>query len=160
MIRRFKFEGHVAEELDLVPIAVRQKLDRVGIKIDLPQWKALGRGERLAICHLPANLEEECEAIRLFIREAVVRQTGAEPRVLSEAECRQAETPDQPPAVLMERADQLGFAIGNEDWSTFDADERYVLVKLGAGPRPSHQFEAALQEICTTKAKPPARAKS
>lgn len=160
MIRRFKFEGDIAEQLDLVPIAVRRKLDRVGIKIGLEQWKALGRGERLAICHLPANLEEECEAIRVFIREAVMRQTGAEPRVLSEAERRQAEAPEEPPPLLVERAREFGFAISNEDWSKFDADERYVLAKLGAGPHPSHQFEAALQEICTTRARPTARARS
>jgi hypothetical protein len=32
-------------------MAVRRKLDRLGIKIGLEQWELLGRGERLMICH-------------------------------------------------------------------------------------------------------------
>jgi len=49
MIRKFKFEDEMHESLQCVPMAVRRKLDRVGLKVGLEQWKALDRGERLAI---------------------------------------------------------------------------------------------------------------
>src|SRR5260370_39217288 len=85
MMREFKFEDEMHTTLACVPMAVRRKLDRVGVKIGLEQWKALGRGERLAICHLPVDRHEEREALRLFINEAVRRARGEEPRTLGEA---------------------------------------------------------------------------
>src|SRR5277367_3217666 len=91
-VRRFNFEAEVYESLSCVPMAVRRKLDRAGVKVGLKQWQALGRGERLAICHLPAASDEEVEALHLFIREAVARG-GTEPTTLSAADRAGAEPP-------------------------------------------------------------------
>src|SRR5580704_2243 len=93
MMREFKFEDEMHTTLACVPMAVRRKLDRVGVKIGLEQWKALGRGERLAICHLPVERHEEREALTLFINEAVRRVCGEEPRALSEAQRAVADPP-------------------------------------------------------------------
>ncbi|WP_422300852.1 nitrate reductase associated protein, partial [Candidatus Binatus sp.] len=41
MIRKFKFEDEMHESLQCVPMAVRRKLDHVGLKIGLEQWKSL-----------------------------------------------------------------------------------------------------------------------
>jgi len=49
MIREFQFEDEMHTTLACVPMAVRRKLDRIGVKVGLEQWKALGRGERVAI---------------------------------------------------------------------------------------------------------------
>jgi len=147
VIRRFKFDQDVYETLDLVPMAVRRKLDRIGVKIGLEQWQALGRGERLAICHLPANLEEECEAMRLFVREAAMRATGVEAKMLPEAERDAAEPPDEPPARLIERAREAGFVLDDTSWSKLDPDARYALMKMGAGKKVSENFAAALEEF-------------
>ena len=81
MIRKFKFEDEMHESLQCVPMAVRRKLDRVGLKIGLEQWKSLDRGERLAICHLPVDSAEECDGLSVFIREAMQRRFGVEPKV-------------------------------------------------------------------------------
>ena len=80
MIRKFKFEDEMHESLQCVPMAVRRKLDRVGLKIGLEQWKSLDRGERLAICHFPVDSAEECDALGVFIREAMKRRFGVEPK--------------------------------------------------------------------------------
>ena len=80
MIRKFKFEDEMHESLQCVPMAVRRKLDRVGLKIGLEQWKSLDHGERLAICHLPVDSSEELNALGVFIREAMKRRLGVEPK--------------------------------------------------------------------------------
>ncbi len=97
MMREFKFEDDMHTTLACVPMAVRRKLDRVGVKVGLEQWKALGRGERLAICHLPVERHEEREALRLFINEAVLRVCGEEPRTLAEAQRAVADPPSKLP---------------------------------------------------------------
>jgi len=147
VIRHFKFEHEIYETLDLVPMAVRRKLDHIGIKIGLEQWRALSRGERLVVCHLPVNLEEECEAMRVFLREAVKRVTGAEPQMLPEAERAVADPPDQRPILLIERAQAVGFVLDDTSWSKLDADARYALMKMGTGKTVSPNFTAALQEF-------------
>ncbi|MGA7872903.1 MAG: nitrate reductase associated protein, partial [Candidatus Binatus sp.] len=98
MIRKFKFEEAMHESLQCVPMAVRRKLDRVGLKIGLEQWKSLGGGERLAICHFPIDSAEECDGLGLFIREAIKRRFGVEPKSLTDAQRASAEPPASPPA--------------------------------------------------------------
>ncbi len=156
MIRRFKFESQIYESLECVPMAVRRKLDRIGLKIGLEQWQALGRGERLAVCHLPANLEEECETMRIFVREAVKQRSGVEPRLLPESEREAAEPPVEPPARLIERGHSVGFALTPTTWNKLDPDARYALMKLGAGEAVSRNFAAALEEFLGPLGEPPA----
>ena len=59
MSRKFKFEAEIYESLNCLLMAARKKLDAVGIKLHLAQWEQLGRGERLMICHAPADSEED-----------------------------------------------------------------------------------------------------
>lgn len=146
VIRRFKFEGDIAESLECVPMSVRRKLDTIGLKISLKQWQALPRSDRLAICHLPANLEEEREALSMFIRDAVSR-VGGSANPLSQEDRDQAEPPAAPPADLVERSANLGFTLTPAVWSRLDSDERYALTKLGSGNKPSHNLSAALKEM-------------
>jgi hypothetical protein len=147
MIREFKFEDEMHTTLACVPMAVRRKLDRVGVKIGLEQWKALARGERLAICHLPVERHDEREALRLFINEAVRRVCGEEPRSLAEAQRAVADPPVRLPAQLAERARAAGVMLDQAAWERLDADERYALIKLGGGAEVSHNLAAALAEF-------------
>ena len=72
MIRKFAFEADIYESLNCLPMAARRKLDALGIKVHLVQWEQFGRGERLMICHAPADTEEERSALRAYIEEVAV----------------------------------------------------------------------------------------
>ena len=147
MIRRFKFEDEVHHSLACVPMAVRRKLDRVGVKVSLEQWQALARHERLAICHLPVASSEECEALRTFLEESVRARTGAATKPLPPEAMRAAEPPAAPPKLLSERARAAGVTVDQAAWDRLDQDERYALIKLGGGDAPGHNFVAALREL-------------
>jgi len=147
MIRKFKFEDEMHESLQCVPMAVRRKLDRVGLKIGLEQWKSLGRGERLAICHLPVDSAEECDALGVFIREAMTRQFGVEPKSLTDAQRASAEPPASAPDRVVMQARAAGFDLSAAVWSQLDADERFALLKMGDAEKPSHNLGAALKEF-------------
>lgn len=147
MIRKFKFEDEMHESLQCVPMAVRRKLDRVGLKVGLESWKSLDRGERLAICHLPTNSPDECDALAVFIREAMLRRFGIEPKSLTETQRAGAEPPSTPPETLVTRAHEAGFNLNDTVWSRLDGDERFALIKMGADSKPSHNLGAALKEF-------------
>jgi hypothetical protein len=147
MIRKFKFEDEMHESLQCVPMAVRRKLDRVGLKIGLEQWKSLDRGERLAICHFPVDSTEESDALSVFIREAMKRRFGVEPKTLTEAQRASAEPPASPPARVVSHARSQGFDLNSAMWSRLDSDERFALMKMGDAETPSHNLAAALKEF-------------
>jgi hypothetical protein len=147
MIRKFRFEDEMHESLQCVPMAVRRKLDRVGLKIGLEQWKSLDRGERLAICHFPVESSEECDALGVFIREAMKRRFGVEPKSLSDAQRTSAEPPASPPARVVAHAHSAGFDLNATTWSKLDGDERFALMKMGDAETPSHNLGAALKEF-------------
>jgi hypothetical protein len=147
MMRQFDFEAEIYESLSCLPMAARRKLDRLGLKISLEQWQRLSRGERLMICHAPASMPDECEALRLFIHEVTMARSGFPPRPLSDDSRKEAEPVAEPPAALVTNANSLGVALTAREWERLDDDERYALIKLGGAPRPSHNFKAALHEL-------------
>jgi len=147
MFRRFKFEDEIHQALSCVPMAARRKLDQAGVKISLEQWQALGRGERLAICHLPTGSSEECDAMKVFIEEAVISRGGSAPKPVAEAMRRAAEPPASPPPALVTNAQAEGVKLDQRTWERLDPDEKYALIKLGGVETCSHNFAAALHEL-------------
>jgi hypothetical protein len=147
MMRRFGFEEEIYQSFSCLPMAARRKLDRLGVKISLEQWQQLSRSERLMICHAPAGMPDECEALASFIQEVAFSRSGSPPRPLSDDTRREAEPPEHPPPLLVANAKTLGFALTAREWARLDGDERYALIKLGGSQQPSHNFGAALHEL-------------
>jgi hypothetical protein len=147
MIRKFKFEAEIYESLNCLPTAARRKLDAVGIKLHLAQWEQLGRGERLMICHAPADSEEERSALRTFIEEVALARTGSPAKILPDDTRRSANPPAHPPQVLAQHARVSGVELDEKAWAALDDDQRYALIKLGDSEKPSHNLELALQEF-------------
>ena len=147
MIRQFQFEAEVYESLSCVPMQARRKLDAVGIKIHLRQWQQLTMGERLMICHAPTELEDERDALRLFIEEVTLARSGSRPKELSQEVRLSARPPLSPPQQLVANARELGVDLTQSAWNSLDEDERYALVKLGGEAKVSHNLKAALGEF-------------
>jgi hypothetical protein len=148
-MRRFQFEADIYETLNCVPMAVRRKLDRVGLKVGLDQWQALSRAERLAICYMPALSHDEHRALREVLVEASKARSGCLPKELSEAARAEASPPSSVPILLATRSKAAGYDLAEEVWQSLDEDERYALLKLGNGKTASHNLPMALAEFLT-----------
>ena len=147
MIRKFEFEAHIYESLNCLPMAARRKLDALGIKVHLAQWEQFGRGERLMICHAPADTEEERSALRTFIEEVAIARTGSPAQVLPEEARQPAFPPPDPPLSLVQNAHACGVELDGDAWAALDDDQRYALIKLGDVKKPSHNLKPALREF-------------
>jgi hypothetical protein len=147
MIRKFQFEAEIYQTLSCLPMAARRKLDVLGIKIGRSQWGALGRGERLMICHAPADSADEIAALRLFIDEALLARACGRATELGEDVRGCARPPAELPAQLAANASALGVTLTQTQWTALDEDERYALVKLGGGAVARHNLPAALTEL-------------
>lgn len=143
MFKRFEFEREAWQNLDLMPMTVRRKLDLLGLKLHLEQWRALSRAERLVLCHFPVELDDERAAIADFLRETVKHRSGGE---LERVGASTAGGPSDAAALPAEAARLIAeLGLAEDAWKRFDADERYALAKLvRKGPE---TFGAAWREI-------------
>ena len=64
------------ESLELIPRAVRDKLDRVGIRLHLKDWQALALAERVRLRDLPCGSAAEQERYAAELAALVLRITG------------------------------------------------------------------------------------
>ncbi len=90
---------------------------------------------------------EENDALGVFIREAMKRRFGVEPKTLTDAQRASAEPPASPPSRVVANARAQGFDLSAEVWSQLDSDERFALMKMGDAETPSHNLVAALKEF-------------
>lgn len=81
------------DDLDLIPRVVRDKLDRVGIKLHLADWKSLALAERRRLRDQPCESAAEVEQYRKELEEIVRRRTGREPEPLRKRPPLRSEEP-------------------------------------------------------------------
>jgi hypothetical protein len=68
--------------LDLIPRSVRDKLDRIGIKLHLREWQALTLEERGDLCREPCGSPTEITTYRVLVVRLVQARTGRTPDTL------------------------------------------------------------------------------
>ena len=67
------------ETLELMPRGVRDKLDRVHIKLHLRDWQQLTLGEREHLRDLPCTAPDDVAAYTTEVERLIRRATGREP---------------------------------------------------------------------------------
>lgn len=67
------------DRLELLPRNVRDKLDRVGIKLHLQEWQALHRSERAQLRDLPCETTDQVAHYAALVEQLVIRVTGRPP---------------------------------------------------------------------------------
>ena len=84
MAREKSDADRLAEErLELMPRSVRDKLDRVGIKLHLKDWQRLAMTERERLRDLPCDTPEQAAHYAAFITALVERVAGSPPERLA-----------------------------------------------------------------------------
>lgn len=68
-----------ADELELIPRRVRDKLDRVGIKVHLREWQAMSQADRRLLCDLPCSAADEVAGYAASVVRLVREVTGKDP---------------------------------------------------------------------------------
>jgi hypothetical protein len=114
--------------LPCVPMAVRLKLDRTGVKLDLRAWVKFTEEERRELLALP-----EGPAFREKARSLALARTGETPKDLPVPAAFPWEE-GTPPADLAAKAAAENVSLAR--WTALPALQRFALVKLS---RPGHE---------------------
>ncbi len=67
------------DDLELIPRVVRDKLNRVGIKIHVKDWQRFSLAERRQLVEQPCHSEGEVEVYRAVVERLVRKYTGRAP---------------------------------------------------------------------------------
>jgi hypothetical protein len=70
------------DDLKLIPRSVRDKLDRVGIKLHLRDWQQLSAEERRGLVDDPCESSDQVARYRQTLEELIPRRTGGAPEYL------------------------------------------------------------------------------
>lgn len=147
MYKRFMFEGDIHDTLDCVPMSVRRKLDLAALKISLAGWQQLAHTERLKLCHLPVDSQLEL-AVYQDVMRTLCACAGVPLKPLEDpSAAARAWNASELPALLAERAAELGATLGDRQWRALDEESRYALLKLCDPKRNPLKLHALLVEL-------------
>lgn len=145
MFHRFEFEAEFYPGLGRIPFHVRMKLDLAGVRLPLKTWRAFRMEERRALCHLPADTDEEREVFASFLA-ALARSHANAPVERCPALDGDAWAAAGVPEPVAVRSGGAGVRVTLTEWGRWAAHERYVLYKTALSKDPE-LFPTALQEL-------------
>lgn len=145
MFHRFQFEAAFYPTLERLPFHVRMKLDLTGIRVSLNTWRAFSMEERRALCHLPADTDEEREVFAGLLDALARTRAGAAAERCPELDADEWSAVAVPEAVAA-RSVAEGTGVTPAEWSRWAGHERYALYKTALSKDPE-LFQQALQEL-------------
>ena len=145
MFYRFEFEAAFYPTLERIPFHVRMKLDVAGIRLSLNTWRAFGLEERRALCHLPADTDEEREVFTSFLAALAQARAGVEAERCPALDADAWAAAAVPEPVSL-RSEGEGVGVTPAEWGSWAGHERYALYKTALSKDPE-LFHLALREL-------------
>jgi hypothetical protein len=146
--RLFAFESDFVATLRCVPMAVRFKLDRCGIKLSLRQWSRFTPLDRRALLWKPCDAPAEVEAYRLHLVELIALRASELAKPLGQAPDLVWEQDRIVPSGVVDFALSVGVAPPSPaQWANLTILERFVLTKLTRDNHDNVNFVPAMVEF-------------
>jgi xanthine dehydrogenase accessory factor len=126
----FGFETRMERTLILIPMSIRLKLDTVGLKLSLKQWRQLPEPIRRTALEMPCELAPQVEAYRTYLTHMASYYTQETVEQVHRAEPVWRDDAVIPAAIPRAALDHGLTPISLEGWRRLTTLERYALIKL------------------------------
>jgi hypothetical protein len=146
MFHRYDYEAEFYPSLNRLPLDVRRKLDVTGIKISLKDWLAFSMEERMALCHMPCDNEEERQVFSSFVDFLARRYFSKPTQKIAPLENTAWSELAVPDAVAQKSA-ALSHVVSASEWRRFPAHHRYALYKSAVSDNQPEAFEKVLIQL-------------
>lgn len=144
----FAFESDFVASLRCIPMAVRFKLDRAGIKLSLRQWSRFTRDDRQRLLTQACTTPLEVEGYRALLVALVANRTGEAAKDLAEPPTDLWTQTLSVPAVVRNHAHSIGVQPPSDaQWASLPVLQRFVLVKLTRDNHDNVNFAPAMREF-------------
>lgn len=120
--------------LVFLPMAMRFKLDVVGLKLHLKQWQAFPLEARQALLAFPCESPEDCLNFTTRLQALAKKHTA---ETLEPLPAALDLTAGEKPEGLTDKLRPLGFDLPEDLWKQAPAYARYLLTKIGLSAKAS-----------------------
>ncbi|HTE28555.1 nitrate reductase associated protein [Flavitalea sp.] len=150
-IEYFGFEEDFIEKnIRCIPMIVRFKLDKVGIKLKLDEWNRLVVEERIELACRSCSNEEETIKYRLYLSGLIKKRSNREATDLAIDRNPGWADINKIPDLLLDKLIEDGLYVSLKQWKALTNLQRFVLLKLCRPGHESKNFPKALREFGLT----------
>jgi len=147
-VEYFNFEEDFVEKnIRCIPMIVRFKMDRAGIKLKLEEWSKFSTAERIELATKPCGDEREAKLYQQYLAWLVERYTEKQATGLAIDENPGWIELKNVPGVLQEKSSEFGWCVSTEQWSGLTELQRFALLKLCRPGHESKNFPKAMKEF-------------
>ena len=147
-IEYFNFEEDFVEKnIRCIPMIVRFKMDKAGIKLKLEEWSKFSTAERIELATKPCGDDLEAKLYHHYLAWLVERYTEKEPTGLAIDENPGWTELSSVPGLLQEKASEFGWSVSTKQWSGLTDLQRFALLKLCRPGHESKNFPKAMKEF-------------
>jgi hypothetical protein len=126
---------------------VRLKLDCTGVRISLDLWLKFSFEERMVLCHLPVDTEEEKRAFVSYLDFLSRNYAGTPADMMPPLDNRAWNDPEVVPASVAEKSAARSTAVTPGEWQIWQPHARYALYKSSISTRDVDAFFAILSQL-------------
>lgn len=147
-IEYFNFEEDFVEKnIRCIPMIVRFKLDKAGIKLKLAEWNKFNVDERVELAKRSCDNEEAIEQYNHYLVALIKERSGKEATELAVDPYPGWADMNKLPGLLQERLKEMGGHISVGQWAGLTNLQRFALLKLCKPGHESKNFPKALKEF-------------
>ena len=143
----FQFEMDFASSLRCIPMQVRYKLDRCGVKLKLPQWHQFSTEDRQKLLGLPCQTPDQVQTYRETLQRLVQEATGEIATDLPIETNPDWENAAKIPESVDQKAREMQVSLTVDQWAKLTPIQRFVLIKLSRSNHENRNFIPALEEF-------------
>ena len=147
-IEYFSFEEDFVERnIRCIPMIVRYKMDKAGIKLKLNEWNKFSEKERIELAKWPFDHADEIKVYHEFLAGLIRNNTGNAPTNMDVEQYPAWDNTDTVPLEIAERMNEIGLPVSSQRWKALTQLQRFALVKLSRPGHESKNFSKALKEF-------------
>jgi len=147
-IEYFMFEEDFMENnVRCIPMIIRFKMDKAGIKLKLSEWNRLSIEEKILLAKLKCNSGEETERYNKYLKGLIKERTGREATLLEVDQYPLWENVSSLPEKLHERLAEFDWQLSIQQWKNLTTLQRFTLLKLCRPRHENKNFPKAMKEF-------------
>jgi len=146
MFHRYDYEAEYYPSLSRLPLDLRRKLDVAGIKISLKNWLAISLDERMVLCHLPCDSDEERQVFTRYLNLLTEKYCG-KPSEMTEPVNADLWSDTAVAAPVVQKSSVLGAMVTPNEWRRWQSHHRYALYKTAVSKSQPEAFEQVLKQL-------------
>lgn len=146
MFHRYDYEAEFYPSLTRLPLDVRRKLDIAGIKISLKDWLSFNLEERMVLCHLPCDNDEERHVFTVYM-DFLARTFLGGPIEKIEPTDSALWSEMAVPEAVAQKSTALRQAVTANEWRDWPSHHRYALYKSAVSKTQPEAFEQVLTQL-------------